>query len=159
MTDTATEPKPDITSEADRTLTVTRHLSAPRDVVFRAWTDPAELAKWWGPDGVTIPECEVDLRPGGAWRTCMLGSQGQKNICSGVYREIAAPERLEFTWAWETDGVRGHETIITVQFHERDGGTDFVLTQRIFETAESRDSHGIGWSSSVGCLEGYLATQ
>lgn len=159
MTDTATGTEPDIAPDADRTLTVTRHLSAPRETVFRAWTDPSELVRWWGPEGVTIPVCEVDLRPGGAWRTCMLGSQGQENICSGVYREIAEPERLEFTWAWETDGVRGHETIITVEFHERDGGTDFVLTQRVFETAKSRDDHGMGWSSSMMCLERHLATR
>ena len=157
MTDTATAAKSEIASEADRTLTITRRLAAPREAVFRAWTDPAELVKWWGPDGFTTPVCEVDLRPGGAWRTCMLGSQGQKNFCSGLYREIVEPERLEFTFAWDTDGVRGHETVITLEFHERDGGTEFTLIQRVFETVESRDDHGEGWASSIECLERHLA--
>ena len=124
--------------------------------MFRAWSDPAELAKWWGPEGVTTPVCEMDVRPGGAWRTCMRGSEGE-HVCSGVYREISAPERLQFTWAWETDGVRGHETIVTIEFHETDGGTEMHFHQALFETAEGRRMHNQGWTSSFDCLDRHLA--
>ena len=153
MTDAATDIETEAASQPDRTLVITRRLSAPREAVFRAWADPAELVKWWGPDGVTTPVCEMDVRPGGAWRTCMLGTEGGEHVCSGVYRDIAPPERLEFTWAWETDGVRGHETLITVEFRQRDGGTELVLTQRVFETTESRRLHNEGWTSAIDCLE------
>lgn len=157
MTDLATDHDPDTGTEADRTLTITRRLAVPREAVFRAWTDPAELVKWWGPEGMTTPVCEMDVRPGGAWRTCMLGSGGDEHYCSGVYREIAPPERLSFTWAWETDGERGHETLVTLEFHARDGGTELVLTQRVFETVEGRRQHNKGWVSSIDCLENHLS--
>lgn len=144
-------------SDEDRTLTIIRHLKAPRDAVFEAWADPAVLVKWWGPEGVTVPDCRMDVRPGGAWRTVMRGPEGQTHTCSGVYREITPPERLEFTWAWEADGVRGHETVVTVVLHERDGGTEMVFTQRLFESAEGRTLHDEGWTSAFDCLDRYLA--
>lgn len=157
MTDAMTAAGAETSTDAERTLTITRRLAAPRDVVFRAWTDPAELVRWWGPDGFTIPRCEMEVRPGGAWRTCMVSPQGREHIVSGVYREIVAPERLVFTWGWETDGVRGHETVVTLEFRDRDGQTEFVLTQGVFETVDGRDSHGSGWSSAFDCLERHLA--
>lgn len=157
MTDVATETAPDIGSEADRTLTITRRIAAPRDAVFRAWSDPAELAKWWGPEGTSAVVDQMEVRPGGAWRTRMINDKGDAYICSGVYREIAPPERLEFTWAWETDGVRGHETVITLEFHERDGGTEMMFSQRLFESSEGTRMHNEGWTSSLDRLEQTLA--
>lgn len=157
MSDTATAPGPQTGSDADRTLTITRRYAAAREIVFRAWADPAELVKWWGPEGMTTPVCEMDVRPGGAWRTAIVGDQGTEHVCSGVYRAVEAPSRLEFTWAWETDGVRGHETIVTLDFHERDGGTEMVFTQSVFESAESRRQHNEGWSSAFECLQRHLS--
>jgi uncharacterized protein YndB with AHSA1/START domain len=78
-------------------LTFTRVLDAPRDVVFRAWTDPAHLARWWGPNGFTSPVCELDIRPGGAIRIDMLGPDGRYFLMGGEYREIVPPERLVFS--------------------------------------------------------------
>ena len=157
MTDVATETAPDIGSEADRTLTITRRIAVPCDSVFRAWSDPAELTKWWGPEGTTPVIDVMDVRPGGAWRTRMVNAQGQEYICSGIYREIAAPERLSFTWAWETDGVRGHETVVTIEFKDSDGGTEMVLNQRLFETSEGTRMHNEGWTSSLDRLQQSLA--
>lgn len=158
MSDVATPAAPGAESEADRTLTITRRIAAPRDIVFRAWSDPAELAKWWGPEGTNAAIDQMDLRPGGAWRTRMINAEGNEYICSGVYREIAAPERLSFTWAWENDGERGHETVVTLEFHERDGGTEMVFHQSLFESAESRGMHNQGWTSSLGRLDRLFAS-
>ena len=158
MSNVATEAVPGTESEADRTLEITRRISAPREVVFRAWSDPAELAKWWGPEGTKAAVDRMEVRPGGAWRTRMINESGDEYICSGVYREIAAPERLQFTWAWETDGVRGHETVVTVKFHEADGGTEMVFSQSLFETSEGRRMHNEGWTSSLDRLDRILAS-
>ena len=77
----------------------------------------------------------------------------------GVYREVNAPERLVFTLAWENVGDSRHETVVVLEFHDRGGATELVLTQARFETVESRDQHGKGWSSSLNCLAQYLSEQ
>lgn len=84
---------------ADRQLIINRVLDAPRPLVFRAWIDPAHLVRWWGPDGFTVPECKMDWRVGGAWRTCMRSPDGNEYRVRSAYREIVKPERLVFTWA------------------------------------------------------------
>jgi uncharacterized protein YndB with AHSA1/START domain len=76
-------------------ITVSREFDAPREVVFRAWTDPEQLRRWWGPHGCSIPFCEVDLRPGGSFRLCMR--MGQDIWVRGTYLEVRPPERLVFT--------------------------------------------------------------
>jgi uncharacterized protein YndB with AHSA1/START domain len=75
---------------------------------------------------------------------------------SGVYREIAPPRRLAFTWAWEEKGVRGHETVVEIEFAPAGRNTKIVLTQRTFETTESRDNHNKGWTSTFVCLDQFL---
>lgn len=135
------------------TLTLTRLFSAPRETVYRAWTDSTEMAKWWGPDGCSAPLCEIDLQPGGAWRSAILLPIGETKFVGGVYRTIQPPEKLAFTWAWEEDGVRGHETLVTLEFKDRRGSTELTLTQTGFDNTDDRDAHGGGWSSSLDCLE------
>ncbi len=144
-------------ADADRRLRIVRTFAAPREAVFRAWTDPAQVAKWWGPKDFTVPEIAMDVRPGGKWRTCMRSPDGADLYVRGVFREIVAPERLVLTWAWETDGEPGHETVITVEFHERGGETELILTQELFEAVEGRDNHRQGWTSSFECLDEQLS--
>ena len=141
---------------AEPVLRLERSFAAPRDAVFRAWTEPEALAKWWGPKDFTIPVCEMDVREGGAWRTCMRDKDGVEHWVGGVYREVVAPERLVFTWAWERDGVPGDETQVTVEFRALGEVTGVTLTQRVFESADSRDAHEGGWSSSLDCLRDTL---
>src|SRR5260370_33691510 len=83
----------------ERTVVITRVLDAPRELVFRAWTDAKHLARWWGPKGFTNPVCEVDARPGGALRIVMRAPDGAEHPMTGVFREIMAPARLVFTSA------------------------------------------------------------
>jgi uncharacterized protein YndB with AHSA1/START domain len=144
-------------SDEPRVLHLSRRFSARPDQVFRALTRCAELSQWWGPKGFTVPDCTLDLRPGGAWRTVMRSPEGQDHIVSGVYREVEPPSRLAFTWGWEREDGRGHETLVTIELHERGGGTLLVLTQEAFESASARDQHSHGWASCFDCLEQALA--
>ena len=149
-------------------LNLSRSFAAPRERVFRAFTSPAQLARWWGPKGFTVPACTLDVRAGGAWRTVMRSPEGKDHIVSGVYREILPPERLVFTWAWEEEGSagapparcrlpRGHETVVTIELFEISGGTRLELTHELFATEDSRNAHRDGWSSCLDCLEEALA--
>jgi uncharacterized protein YndB with AHSA1/START domain len=139
-------------ASAERELVVTRVLAAPRRLVFKAWTEPEHAARWWGPRGFTTLSCEMDVRPGGAWRRCMRSPEGSVHVKRGVYREVVEPERLVFTYADEDAGGRpGHETLVTVSFAEAGAGrTRLTLRQAAFETVAARDAHRGGWTS---CLE------
>lgn len=143
---------------ADHALTITRVFDAPRALVFRAWTDPAFAARWWGPRGFTVVECRIDTRLGGAYRTVMHSPEGTEHRQRGVCREITPPERIVFTFAWEDDeGRLGPETIVTVTLAEQDGKTRLTLHHAGFETATARDAHQDGWSSALDCLAEALA--
>jgi uncharacterized protein YndB with AHSA1/START domain len=149
MATTATEPL---------TLTLTRLYEAPREIVFRAWTEPEHLRRWCAPHGFAIPESEGDLRPGGAWRATMRAPDGAEHRLAGVYREIVPPERLVFTHAWlEADGRPGVETLVTVTLEDRGGRTLLTLTQSGFETAAARDGHAGGWTETLERLAAHLA--
>jgi len=143
-------------AERDRTLIVERVFKAPPERVFNAWTDPAILVKWWGPEGYTTPDCDMDVRPGGAWRTRMTGPDGD-HVVSGIYREIVPPKRLVMTWGWERDGERGHVTEIDLTFEPAPEGTRVRLVQRVFQSVEARDLHNMGWSSSFNDLDKLFA--
>ena len=116
------------TTTAERELVVTRIIDAPRDLVFRAWTEPEQVARWWGPQGFVTTHCDMDIRPGGAFRCCMRSPAGTDHWKRGVYREIVDPERIVFTFAWENaDGNPGHELLTTVTFVEGKGYTPLVI--------------------------------
>ncbi len=139
-------------------LVIDREFDAPVQVVFDAWADPQQLVQWWGPEGMTTPVCEMDVRVGGAWKTVMRSSEGKDHTVSGVYKEIDPPHRLAFTWAWINDGVRGHETLVTIQLTDAGGKTRMHFEQRTFEETEHRVHHNQGWTSSFRSLEKYLAS-
>jgi uncharacterized protein YndB with AHSA1/START domain len=142
----------------DRTLTLTRVLDAPREMVFAAWVDPDQAAQWWGPRGFTSVSCTMDVRVGGAWRRVMRSPDGTEYRARGVYREIAAPERLVFTYAWEDEtGHSKHETLVTLTFADLHGKTELTLRQALFETVAARDDHRGGWSSCLERFADYLA--
>jgi uncharacterized protein YndB with AHSA1/START domain len=147
------QPKPN----DDPALRLSRSFAAPRDRVFRAFTAPTQLVKWWGPKGFTVPACTMDVRAGGAWRTVMRSPEGREHIVSGTYREIKPPARLVFTWGWEEDGARGHETVVTIELFETPGGTRLELTHERFESEDSLNQHRHGWIGCLDCLEEALA--
>jgi len=143
-------------------LIIERVFDAPREHVFRAWTEPEILMKWFCCKDFKVLFSEVDLRVGGAWRSSMESPEGNKYIEGGVFREIVEPERLVTTWAWEVIGGEedhhiGYETLVTVNFETYEGNrTKMIFRQEIFESEESRDSHNQGWTEAFDNLDSYL---
>jgi uncharacterized protein YndB with AHSA1/START domain len=144
---------------AERELVITRIIDAPRVLVFKAWTQPEQVACWWGPQGFTTISCKMDIRPGGAYRVCMRSPEGVDHWKQGVYREIVPPERIVFTFAWEdADGNPGHELLTTVTLAEHGTKTRLTLRQAMFETVERRDDHQGGWTSCLERFAEYMTT-
>src|SRR5450759_5928951 len=94
----------------DHEFVITRIINAPRELVFKAWTDPKQMTQWWGPKGFTNPVCEMDVRPGGAHRIVMRGPDGTDYPIKGIYREIVKPERIIFinSFSDEKGGLTRH---------------------------------------------------
>jgi len=142
----------------DRTLVITRVFDAPRELVFKAWTEPERVMHWLGPKDFTALEFEMDRRPGGAWHARMRSSVGVEHSNRGIVREVVEPERLVFTFAWDDEhGRPGREMLITITFAKHDGGTEMTFSQSVFESAEDRDGHRGGWSESFDKLAKYLS--
>jgi uncharacterized protein YndB with AHSA1/START domain len=147
-------------SSSDLTLEITRRFAAPRTMVFKALTQPEIFKIWWGPKGCDCSLCEMDLRVGGQWTTTLENTGGDcsSNQVGGIYTEIEDPSKLAFTWAWiGEDGIRGHETEVTILLHDEGEKTLMEFSQKIFADAEQRDQHRQGWESSYSCLDEVLA--
>ena len=117
---------------SDREIVTTRVFDAPRELVFKAWTDPDHLARWWGPQGFTNTFHEFDLRPGGVWRFVMHGPDGADYQNKSVFVEITKPARIVF------DHVSGPRFQVTATFAEQAGRTE-VTFRMLFETAAECD--------------------
>lgn len=133
-------------------LEMSRFIRAPRERVYDAFTTRDALAAWMCPRGMRLAEVAADAREGGRYRIVMQARDGTTFIVGGVYRELARPERLVFTWRWENETMPGGETLITVTFAAREGGTDLLLRHTGFPDAGLRDSHGHGWRSTFNRL-------
>ena len=122
---------------SDREIVVTRVFAAPRRLVWEAWTNPEHLPNWMtGPDGWSMPVCEIDLRPGGAWRFVLRGPDSAEMEMSGEYREVVPPERLVHTESWGADWP---ETINTLVLTEEGGKTTSTSTV-LYPSKEARDA-------------------
>jgi len=138
-------------ADAERELIIRRTFDAPRELVFRAWTEPQLLAQWSCPRGFTCSENRGELRVGGAFSACMRSPEGTEHRLRGVYREIVPPERLVFTHCWVDErGTPGPETLVTVILAERGGRTEMMFHQGLFASIAARDGHEQGWTS---CFE------
>jgi uncharacterized protein YndB with AHSA1/START domain len=138
-------------ADAERELSIRRTFNASRELVFRAWTEPQLLAQWSCPRGFTCSENRGELWVGGAFSACMRSPEGTEHRLRGVYREIVPPERLVFTHCWvDEHGTPGPETLVTVTLVERDGRTEMLFHQGLFDSIASRDGHEQGWTS---CFE------
>ncbi len=145
-------------SDADRTLVLSRVFDAPREAVFRAWIDPAQIARWIGPRSVKAEIVAMDARAGGVYRIAMHHEKGGVSTVEGVYREVAVPERLVFTWGWQDDsGKPGHETVVAITFKAIGEKTEMTLRHERFENKTRRDSHKQGWTGSFDKLAEILA--
>ena len=132
-------------------LELVRVIEAPRERVFDAWTQPEILKKWWGVTREhTTPLAEVDLRVGGKYRLTMRAADGTDHTVGGEYREISRPEKLVYTWQWETEG-EFPVTLVSIEFREKAPGfTEIALTHTQLPSENSVAQHRHGW---LGCLE------
>src|SRR6059036_1012097 len=125
------------TTPSDREIVIRRVLDAPRRLVWEAWTNAEHLPHWMlGPPGWTMPVCQIDLRPGGAWHFVWRRSDGTEMAMHGVYREIKPPERLVNTESWGGDWP---ETLNTLVLSEKDGKTTISQTV-LYPSKEARDA-------------------
>jgi uncharacterized protein YndB with AHSA1/START domain len=143
-------------------LTITRVFDAPREVVFRAWTDPQQVSQWWGPRGFTAAVVEVDARPGGEIRVDMRGPDGTIYPNRGVFHEVSEPERLVVTTRLVDDaGKTLIEGRSTVTFAEDGGKTTLTLEFDIVhvepEAADASAGAEQGWNESLDRLAEHLA--
>ena len=137
-----------------REVTLTRRLAAPRELVFRAFTDPQHLMRWWGPHGFTAPECDIDLRIGGALRIVMQGPDGQRFPMTGVIEELVRPERFAYRFEAHAGpggpALRGRNALLLA---EADGHTELTITARaeglVPEAAMMLAGMEAGWSQSL----------
>lgn len=127
-------------------LDLERTLTAPPERVFRAWTDPAELARWFAPDPGLPTEAEVDLRVGGGYRIRMGGHE-----VAGAYQVIDPPRTLAFSWRW-TSHPDGPETLVTVSLTPAGEGTRLRLRHERFASEAARANHEGGWTLSLARL-------
>jgi uncharacterized protein YndB with AHSA1/START domain len=147
----------------DVVLQMNRRFEASRERVFDAWTNPEVLREWWraGPDWET-PAAEVDLRPGGSYRLSMRDTEkGETHTVFGEYKEVQPPERLVYTWSWESNpaemaGSAG--SLVTVEFKVDGTGTEVTLTHSGFADENIRDMHAHGWEACISNLERVLST-
>jgi uncharacterized protein YndB with AHSA1/START domain len=125
------------TTPTDRELVVKRVVDAPRRLVWDAWTRPEHLQNWMlGPEGCSMPVCEMDLRPGGAWNFVWRRTDGTGMGMHGTYREVMPPERLVHTESWGPDWP---ETINTLALSE-DGGRTTITQTVLYPSKEARDA-------------------
>lgn len=117
-------------------IIMTRVFDAPRDVVFKAFTDPELIPKWWGPRRYETFVDHAEVRPGGRWRYINRDTDGTEYGFKGVYHDIAAPDRIVQTFEFE--GMPGHVSLETATFEEVDGRTKYVGVS-VFQSVEDRD--------------------
>jgi uncharacterized protein YndB with AHSA1/START domain len=135
-------------------LTLKRRLNALPSKVYGAWTDPAKISRWFGPEDAEILRAETDVRVGGRFRIVFRAPDGEEHDVAGVYREVVPNERLVFTWAWRTTPER--ESLVTVALKRDGDGTLLTLMHEQFFDEAARDRHVRGWNETLDELESYL---
>ena len=148
-------------------LQLTRVFDAPRELVFKAWTDVNQFKQWFGAaacEGSSLQSVKMDARTGGKYRLQVRRADGEFFTTVGVYREVKPPERLVFTWQFEKDGsgeefgeVEPPEMLVTIEFKARSRQTELILTHEKFASTESRDRHQDGWTRCLSELSGFLS--
>ena len=149
---------PSSRNDAERSLTITREIDAPRERVWEAFTNPEHLVHWWGPDGFTNTFHEIEVKPGGVWRFMMHGPDGTDYPNRIVFLEVTEPERLVYDHDGD-DSDKDHRFRSTVTFEERDGKTTVTL-HSVFERQSDYDMATkyaiVGGEQTLGRLADYV---
>jgi uncharacterized protein YndB with AHSA1/START domain len=139
-------------------LEIRRLIKAPRDRVYAAWTDAEQLKQWFGPENVRTRSLVADPRVGGEFRWDLTNSEGEELTMRGEYRELQPGKKVVFTWQWEDDeDWENHTSVVTVEFEDREGGTELRLVHERLPNEESRDGHTRGWNSALDKLESFFS--
>lgn len=126
-----------VTRVDDLSLTVERTFDAPRELVWKAWTEPEHVALWWGFQGVKLPICEIDLREGGSYRFVQRLADGNEMPFKGVYREVIRPELLVYTQIFDVEPYSAHESVVSDTFIELPIGMTKLTSRTEFATVEA----------------------
>jgi uncharacterized protein YndB with AHSA1/START domain len=142
----------------DRVLEIERVLPAAPEVVFRAFVDPDELARWWGPAGFTIPGLSFPARVGDTYRIEMQPPAGDAFALTGEFQAVDPPIRLVYTFSWEDPDPDDVETLVRLSFRDLGETTEVSLSQGVFKTDARLELHRGGWTDSFDKLERLLST-
>jgi len=148
------------TKAAEKTsLQIKRFINAPRARVYAAWTDPAQLKQWFGPEFVQTHDFVADVSVGGEYRWDLTSPEGERMTVRGEYRELQPGKKIAFTWRLEGDeDWKNHNSIVTIELFDREGGTELRLTHETLPNESSRDDHKQGWNSVLEKLETFVTT-
>jgi uncharacterized protein YndB with AHSA1/START domain len=139
-------------------LRLERVLPAAAPAVYEAFTDPAQLSRWWGPQGFTIPSLDFEPRAGATYRIEMQPPEGEPFHLAGEFREVDPPRRLAFTFRWEDPDPDDVENVADLTFEkDQPGSTRVTLVQGPFRTEDRRALHHDGWTDSFDKLEELLS--
>jgi uncharacterized protein YndB with AHSA1/START domain len=140
-------------------LEIRRFIKAPRDRVYAAWTDPAQLRQWFGPEKVKTRELVAHTHVGGSFRWDLTTPDGEEMTCCGEYRELQPGKKIVFTWEWQDDeDWENNISVVTVKLDDADGGTELRLTHEKLPNEQSRDGHTGGWNSALDKLEKFFTS-
>jgi len=137
-------------------LSLQRHYPVAPEKVWRAWTDPQALAKWWGPGpGEPVSLAELDVRAGGRFRIVFGGPDGKAHECAGVYQEVVPNKKLVFTWSWP-NSTPERISVVTIEFRQSGTGTDLMFRHEQLFDEKARDDHKRGWTATLDKLTEFL---
>jgi uncharacterized protein YndB with AHSA1/START domain len=144
-------------STQDRpSLSIARQYAVPPEKVWRAWTDPQALSRWFGPGGPgSVTLAELDVRVGGRYRIAFRTQDGEEHGVSGTYQEVAENRRLSFTWAWQSTPDR--VSLVTIELRPTAQGTELDFRHDRFFDQQARDNHERGWAATFAKLDEFLA--
>lgn len=142
-------------SDVKPSLTLKRRFNQPPERVFSAWTQPEQIAKWFGPAGALVTHAEFEARVGGKFQIVATSPDGEEHSVSGVVREVIPDQKLVYTWAWRSTPER--ESLVTVEFRRDGDATLLVLTHEQFFDEPARDRHQSGWTATLDKFEAFLS--
>ena len=137
-------------------LNLQRRYPVAPEKVYRAWTDPEAIKRWWAPTpGEPVSAAELDVRVGGRFRIVFGGPEGKEHECAGVYKEVVPNRKLSFTWHWPRSTPE-RVSLVTIVFENVTEGTELRLRHEQFFDEAARDGHNRGWTAVLESLDSYL---
>lgn len=145
-------------STQDRpSLSIVRHYAVAPEKVWRAWTDPQALSRWFGPgEPNSVTRADVDVRSGGRYHIAFRTQDGEGHDVSGTYQEVVENRRLSFTWAWKSTPDR--VSLVTLELRPTEKGTELDFRHDRFFDQQARDNHERGWTATFAKLDEFIGS-